>query len=43
MKLNMRYDMASVSENKYSGVGVIEGNKIDWWKFQYLLNIIGAT
>jgi hypothetical protein len=27
----------------FSGVGVIEGNKIDWWKFKYLLNIIGAT
>jgi hypothetical protein len=27
----------------FSGLGVIEGNKIDWRKFKYLLNIIGAT
>jgi hypothetical protein len=26
-----------------SGVGVIEGNKIDWWKFKFLLKIIGGT
>jgi hypothetical protein len=27
MKLNIRYDLASVSEKKCFGVGVIEGNK----------------